>query len=46
MPVSFRKVLLGTLAASLLAVPAMAEVKIGVIDLLQIQFAVIVFVID
>jgi outer membrane protein len=31
-PVSFRKVLMGTLAASLLAVPAMAEVKIGVID--------------
>jgi len=30
--VSFRKIFMGTLAASLLAVPAMAEVKIGVID--------------
>lgn len=32
MQVSFRKVLLGSLAATLLAVPAMAEIKIGVVD--------------
>jgi len=30
--VSFRKVLLGSLAAMVLAVPAMAEIKIGVVD--------------
>jgi outer membrane protein len=30
--VSFRKVFMGSLAASLLAVPAMAEVKVGVVD--------------
>lgn len=32
MLVSFRKILMGSIAATLLAVPAMAEVKIGVID--------------
>lgn len=32
MQVSFRKILVGTLAAAALSVPAMAEVKIGVID--------------
>jgi len=30
--VSFRKILLGSVAAALLAVPALAEVKVGVID--------------
>ena len=30
--VSFRKILLGSVAAALLAVPALAEVKVGVVD--------------
>ena len=32
MQVSFRKVILGSLAACALAVPAMAEIKVGVVD--------------
>ena len=32
MQVSFRKVLLGSIAATVLAVPAMAEIKVGVVD--------------
>lgn len=32
MQFSFRKILLGSFAASLLAVPAMAQVKVGVVD--------------
>jgi outer membrane protein len=30
--VSFRKILLGSLAATMLAVPALAEIKVGVVD--------------
>lgn len=32
MQVSFRKIIVGTLAAAALSVPAMAEIKVGVID--------------
>ena len=32
MQVSFRKILLGSVAAAMLSVPAMAEVKVGVVD--------------
>ena len=32
MQVSFRKILLGSLVGSLLAIPAMAEIKVGVVD--------------